>query len=126
MPRPREVRVGEKVVAVYAYGVPQGQPVPTFHGTPACGAGFAWPDEPARARVLRVLAPDRPGTGRSTAHSGWGVHDYPRMIVALAGARGLERFGVWRYSGGGPYAVACAAMLGERVTKTAVARRLTS
>jgi pimeloyl-ACP methyl ester carboxylesterase len=33
----------------------------------------------------------------------------------------IERFAVWGYSGGGPYAVACAALLPDRVTTTAVA-----
>jgi pimeloyl-ACP methyl ester carboxylesterase len=42
------------------------------------------------------------------------------MVAALADALGLDRFAVWGYSGGGPYAVATAGLLADRVTATAV------
>jgi pimeloyl-ACP methyl ester carboxylesterase len=108
-------------IGLYEYGDPAGRPVLVFHGVPACGAGFAWADEPARERGLRLLAPDRPGIGRSSGPALDTVSDYPARIATLADALGLDRFGVWGYSGGGPYAVACAGMLGARVTATAVA-----
>ena len=91
-----------------------------FHGTPACGAGFAWTDAPATARGLRVVAPDRPGVGRSTRLGDYTVADYPPMVAALADALGIAPFAVWGYSGGGPYAVGCAALLPDRVTKAIV------
>lgn len=47
--------------------------------------------------------------------------DYPAQIGALADALDIEQFAVWGYSGGGPYAVACAALLADRVTTIAVA-----
>ena len=37
------------------------------------------------------------------------------MVADLADALGIDRFGVWGYSGGGPYAAACVAVLGDRV-----------
>jgi len=91
-----------------------------FHGTPACGAGFAWADEPARPRGLRLLAPDRPGVGLSSRRPGYVVSDYPAMVGALADVLGFHQFEVWGYSGGGPYAAACAAVLPNRVTKAVV------
>jgi pimeloyl-ACP methyl ester carboxylesterase len=121
VPVPREVNVGESVVGVYEYGDPSGAPVMVFHGTPACGAGFAWADAPARERGLRLIAPDRPGVGVSSRIRSWTIADYPARVGALADVLGFERFSVWGYSGGGPYAVACAAMLGDRVRTTAVA-----
>ncbi|MEY2569409.1 MAG: hypothetical protein QOE35_3938 [Actinomycetota bacterium] len=111
--------MGNRVVGVYEYGDPSGAPVFAFHGTPSCGAGFAWADGPAKERGLRVVAPDRPGVGRST-RARWTVAGYPEHVVALADAMGIERFAVWGYSGGGPYAVACAALLPERVSAVAV------
>jgi pimeloyl-ACP methyl ester carboxylesterase len=120
-PDPREVPVDGRTIAVYEYGDPAGAPVMVLHGTPACGAGFAWADEPARERGLRLVAPDRPGVGLSSPLASWTVADYPAELGALANALDIERFAVWGYSGGGPYAVACAALLGDRVTTAAVA-----
>ena len=107
-------------VGYYEYGDPKGKPVLAFHGTPACGAGFAFADSAALDRRLRVIAPDRPGVGRSSQRDSWRVSDYPAMVSAFADAVGIDRFGVWGYSGGGPYAVACAAKLGNRVDAAAV------
>jgi pimeloyl-ACP methyl ester carboxylesterase len=117
----REVHVAGAVVGVYEYGAPDGRAVFVFHGTPACGAGFAWADEAARTRGLRLLAPDRPGVGRSTPKSGYAVGEYPAMVAALADTLAIDRFAVWGYSGGGPYAMVCAATLGDRVTAAAIA-----
>ena len=109
------------VVGLYEYGDPSGSPVFAFHGTPSCGAGFDWTDEPARARGQRVLAPDRPGIGKTGGPPLATVADYPARITALADALGIDRFAVLGYSGGGPFAVACAAELGDRVTATVIA-----
>lgn len=108
------------VVGLYEYGDPSGSPVFAFHGTPSCGAGFSWTDEPAQARGQRVLAPDRPGIGQSGGPPLARVADYPGRVAALADALSVDRFAVLGYSGGGPFAVACAAALGDRVTATAV------
>jgi pimeloyl-ACP methyl ester carboxylesterase len=121
VPAPREVDAGGRMVGIYEYGDPAGAPVMVFHGTPACGAGFAWADAAARERGLRLIAPDRPGIGLSSRLPSWTVADYPAQVGALADSLHVERFAVWGYSGGGPYAVACAARLADRVTATAVA-----
>ncbi|HEY5172269.1 MAG TPA: hypothetical protein VIK54_11150, partial [Acidimicrobiia bacterium] len=42
-----------RVTGYYEYGDPSGTPVVVLHGTPACGAGFAWADERARTRGIR-------------------------------------------------------------------------
>ena len=107
-------------VGLYEYGDPDGRPVFAFHGVPSCGAGFDWAHEPAAERGLRLLAPDRPGIGLSSGPPLDVVGDHPARIAALADALGVDRFAVLGYSGGGPFAVACAAELGDRVTATAV------
>jgi pimeloyl-ACP methyl ester carboxylesterase len=119
-PHPVELPSGQ-VVGVYEYGDADGRPVMVFHGTPACGAGFDWADAPARERGLRLIAPDRPGVGLSSRLDGWGVADWPPIVTALAGVVGVDRFAVWGYSGGGPYAVATAAAEPERVVGAAIA-----
>jgi pimeloyl-ACP methyl ester carboxylesterase len=121
IPQPRRVSVSaERVVGLYEYGDRDGDPVFVLHGTPACGAGFTWADGPALERGVKLLAPDRPGVGVSTRVAGGTVGNYPERLVEVADALGLDRFGVWGYSGGGPYAVACAARLGDRLTRVAV------
>ena len=76
---------------------------------------------PARDRALHLIAPDRPGVGLSSRLASWTVAEYPAMVAALADALGVSRFSVWGYSGGGPYAAACAAALPDRVSAAAVA-----
>jgi pimeloyl-ACP methyl ester carboxylesterase len=112
-----------RVTGYYEYGDPTGMPVVALHGTPACGAGFAWADERARTRGIRLLAPDRPGVGDSDAWSpgrGVTVSDYPARLGAFADALGISTFSVLGYSGGGPYALATAHALPGRVRTAAV------
>jgi pimeloyl-ACP methyl ester carboxylesterase len=42
------------------------------------------------------------------------------MVTAFADALNIDRFGVWGYSGGGPYAVACLAKLAPRISDAAI------
>ncbi len=121
VPVPREVDANGRVVGVYEYGDPTGRPVMVFHGTPACGAGFTWADAPARERGLRLIAPDRPGVGLSSRLPSWKVADYPVQVRELANTLGIGEYSVWGYSGGGPYAVACAAQPDDRVRSAVVA-----
>jgi pimeloyl-ACP methyl ester carboxylesterase len=108
-------------VGYYEYGDPTGAPVMALHGVPACGAGFDWADDAARDRGLRIIAPDRPGVGQSDRRAGHRIADYPDHLASVADALGIDRFVVWGYSGGGPYAAACAALLSERLESTAIA-----
>lgn len=108
-------------VGYYTYGDPAGKPVFALHGVPTCGAGFSWADVSAREREIRLIAPDRPGIGVSSRHlHKWTVADYGRSLGAFADALAIEEFGVWGYSGGGPYALAAAAQLAPRLTHVAV------
>jgi len=123
-PEPRTVRTAaDRVVGYYEYGDPDGAPVIAMHGTPACGAGFAWAEQPARARGVRLLAPDRPGVGESEPWErgrGRTVHEYAPALGAFADALDIPQFSVLGYSGGGPYALAAAHGLGGRVRAAAV------
>jgi pimeloyl-ACP methyl ester carboxylesterase len=114
------VRSGRKV-GYYDYGDPNGVPVFALHGTPSCGAGFDWVDEPAHERGLRVLAPDRAGIGLSDPLPRRPVVEYASELADLADAFGFDRFAVLGYSGGGPYACAAAYALGPRLTAVGVA-----
>jgi pimeloyl-ACP methyl ester carboxylesterase len=123
-PEPFTVRTSDgRVTGYYEYGEPSGRPVVALHGTPACGAGFAWADQRARTRGIRLLAPDRPGVGESDPWDrgdGATVGDYPPRLTAFADALDLQTFSVLGYSGGGPYALAAAHALADRVQAAAV------
>ena len=69
---------------------------------------------------VRVIAVDRPGCGLSDFLSGRQFLDWPDDVVELADALQLDRFAVLGYSGGGPYAAACAFKIPERLTATAI------
>ena len=119
--RSRPVTTGSgRRVGVYEYGDPRGRAVFAFHGTPSCGAGFDWTDAPALERGLRVIAPDRPGIGRSDPVRLTSVAEYAPEVAALADALGIERFSVLGYSGGGPYALGVAQALADRVDRAAI------
>ena len=101
-----------------AYDVPVDDPVLTVvwhHGTPNVGT----PPEPllpaSAARRIRWVSYDRPGYGGSTPHPGRDVASAAGDVEAIADALGLDRFAVLGHSGGGPHALACAALLPDRV-----------
>ena len=71
---------------------------------------------PASARRgIRWVSYDRPGYGGSTPRRGRNVASAAGDVAAIADALGLEQFAVMGHSGGGPHALACAALLPDRV-----------
>jgi pimeloyl-ACP methyl ester carboxylesterase len=85
------------------------------HGTPNIGA----PPKPlfsAAARLgIRWVSYDRPGYGGSTPYRDRDVASAAYYVSCVADALGIERFAVMGHSGGGPHALACGALLPERV-----------
>ena len=85
------------------------------HRTPNLGE----PPEPllpaAAQRGIRWVSYDRPGYGGSTAHPGRDVASAAADVTAIADALGIGRFAVMGHSGGGAHALACGALLSERV-----------
>jgi pimeloyl-ACP methyl ester carboxylesterase len=111
---------GERHVTVESWGAPTGTPVFLLHGTPGSRSGPR-----PRASVLyrlgiRLISYDRPGYGDSSRLPGRKVADAAGDVGAIADHLGIDRFGVVGRSGGGPHALACAALLGDRVLGTAV------
>lgn len=99
------------------YGPADGKPILWFHGTP--GGRRQIPPrarELAESRGVRLIAIERPGIGDSTSHSYASLAEWAADIQAFCNAKGIEYFGVCGLSGGGPYAVACAYYLQDRVT----------
>ena len=112
------VDVGGRTIGYAEYGAGDGPVVVALHGTPACGLGYAVLAPAAEAAGVRVIAPDRPGVRRSDRRPKAMVADHARDLGRLADALGVDRFGVVGWSGGGPYALAAAALLPDRLTGT--------
>ncbi|MBP0462093.1 alpha/beta fold hydrolase [Streptomyces montanisoli] len=85
------------------------------HGTPNTGSPPR-PLFPASERLgIRWISYDRPGYGGSTPRPGRDVASAAGYAALTADALGVDRFAVMGHSGGGPHALACAALLGDRV-----------
>ncbi len=85
------------------------------HGTPNLGTPPAPLFAASQRLGIRWVSYDRPGYGGSTARPGRTIATAAEYVAALADSLGIERFGVMGHSGGGPHAMACAALLGDRV-----------
>ena len=69
---------------------------------------------------VRLISFDRPGYGESDRLEGRRVADVAADLLAIADAHDLEQFSVVGRSGGGPHALACAALLPDRIVRAAV------
>src|SRR5690348_5234940 len=107
---------GGRVVRYCCYGPQAGLPVVSLAGTP----GTRWERPGVVSAIgqqnLRVVVPDRPGYGGSDRQPGRTVADVAADVAAVASAQGWALFAVTGFSGGGPHALACAALLTGRVT----------
>jgi pimeloyl-ACP methyl ester carboxylesterase len=114
VPQTVKLRDG-RVLEVHELGEPDGFPVVYHHGTPGSGTLY----ERWLTPGVRLIAYDRAGYGGSSRKPGRTVADVVADITALADELRLERFATWGLSGGGPHALACAALLGERLVAAA-------
>lgn len=109
-----------RTLACLELGDPAGPPVMYFHGYPGSRLE-ARVAAPAAARVgVRLLALDRPGFGQSTFQKGRSIAGWASDVAALADRLELGRFSIVGVSGGGPYALACAALLSDRLARVAL------
>lgn len=101
-------------------GDPDGAPVIFHHGTPMCGRLPAHEVEDAAAHGLRLISFDRPGYGGSTRHAGMNVGASALNTRAVADHFELGLFATFGASGGGPHALAAAALMPDRVVAAAI------
>jgi pimeloyl-ACP methyl ester carboxylesterase len=102
------------------YGDPDGKPVFLLHGTPGSRLGPHPRSSVLHRLGVRLISFDRPGYGESDRMEGRQVADVAADVQAIADAYGLRKFAVVGRSGGGPHALACAALMPERTTRAAV------
>lgn len=106
---------GGRKLAVVEDGDPDGVAVLHHHGTPGSRLLYSKWVADAASRGIRLIGYDRPGYGGSDRDPGRSVANCAADCAAIADALGADRFATWGASGGGPHALACAALLGDRV-----------
>jgi pimeloyl-ACP methyl ester carboxylesterase len=114
-PAARIVTVDGRDLAVEDPGPESGFPVIVHNGM---GSRHLFPPAVTEAREqgLRLIGYDRPGCGGSTAMPGRVVADCAADVQAIMIALGITRAAAWGSSGGGPYALATAALLPGSIT----------
>jgi pimeloyl-ACP methyl ester carboxylesterase len=107
----------ERRLTYAEYGRADGIPVVFLHGTPGSRRLGRLLAPAARRLGVRVLAPDRPGYGRSTPWPDWSVGDAGAFVTAVLDDAGVETAGLVAFSGGAPYALAAAERHPGRVSR---------
>lgn len=104
------------------YGVSNGKPLFYFHGSPSSRVESTLyvSDELIKSLGVRLIAVDRPGLGLSNFQPNRLILDFPKDILALADHLNIEHFAIVAYSLGGPYGLACAFSVPERLTKVGI------
>lgn len=106
---------GARRLEVCEGGDPNGLPILIHHGTPG-GAGVAegWQEDALR-RGLRLITFSRAGYGGSSRAPERSVGQVIQDSTAVLDHLKVGRFATWGASGGGPHALACAALMSDRV-----------
>jgi pimeloyl-ACP methyl ester carboxylesterase len=115
-----EVSDGRRV-CFDCWGDPKGFPVFLLHGTPGSRNGPVPRGSVLYRLGVQLICYDRPGYGDSGRARGRSVADAAGDVLAIADALQLSQFGVVGRSGGGPHALACAALISpDRLRSVAV------
>lgn len=104
------------------YGAPKGSPLFYFHGYSGSRIdGYIYNfDELGNDLNVRIIAIDRPGIGLTDYRQNSTLLSWPNDVYKVADALKIERFSILGISGGGPYALACAFIMNERLQKVFV------
>jgi pimeloyl-ACP methyl ester carboxylesterase len=114
------LEVGGRRIEIEQSGPDGAESVLFFHtGTPSAGIMFEPMVAAGAARGIRHVAYSRPGYANSGRQPGRTVADCAAQVNAIADQLGIGRFYTVGWSGGGPHALACAALLSDRVIAAA-------
>lgn len=108
------------MLGIAEFGDLTGRPIFAFHGSPSCRLNLTFVDDAARRHAVTVIAADRWGIGLSPMADRARLVTWAEDVGAVADELGIARFCVLGLSGGGPYALACAARLPDRIDAAAV------
>jgi pimeloyl-ACP methyl ester carboxylesterase len=116
------VAVGDdRQIGFAEFGDPQGRAIFWLHGTPGARRQI-----PMEARVyaeqngIRLIGVDRPGIGSSTPFQYDTVFAFAEDLRTIADTLGIDKMAVVGLSGGGPYTLACAAAMPDRIVAVGV------
>ncbi|MGD0375774.1 MAG: alpha/beta hydrolase [Streptosporangiaceae bacterium] len=118
--RETEIDRGGRVLRVRDAGDPGGDAVMYFHGTPGSRLDLCFGEQLAAGRGVRLVSFDRPGYGGSSP-APFGLASIAADAHAVADGLGVARFATLGMSGGGPGALAAAAVPGGRVSRAGIA-----
>jgi pimeloyl-ACP methyl ester carboxylesterase len=96
-------------------GDPDGFPLFYFHGFPSSRLEALAGDALSTKHHVRLIAIDRPGIGLSDLKPQRKLLDWPDDVQELADTLQINQFSVLGISGGGPYLMACAYKIPERI-----------
>jgi pimeloyl-ACP methyl ester carboxylesterase len=108
-----------RTLRVQEGGDPKGRPVLVHGGTPNSRHLYGPHLELALEQGIRLISYDRPGYGGSMPQPGRTIGDCAADVRSIANALDIDRFAIWGISGGGPHALACAALLPDRLVAVA-------
>jgi pimeloyl-ACP methyl ester carboxylesterase len=99
-----------RILSYVEYGPADGTPVLYFHGFPGSHKDIYLFNGPQLAEKyqIRLISIDRPGYGNCDPLPDRKLSEWPEDINHLCSSLGLESFSILAYSGGGPFALACA------------------
>jgi pimeloyl-ACP methyl ester carboxylesterase len=113
------VSVDGHQVGIWRFGSARGWPLVWNHGGLICGLDAKVMDIAGRRCGADIISIDRPGIGHSDAWSMCSIAEWPHTVERVADRLHLGDFAVAGWSGGGPYALACAAAMPNRVRAVA-------
>jgi pimeloyl-ACP methyl ester carboxylesterase len=108
-----------RTLEVVEAGAPDGPVVVAHHGSPGSARFYRPEVASAQERGLRLITYSRPGFAGSTPQRDRDVASAAADVAAILDALGVDRFATYGTSGGGPHALACAALLGGRCVAAA-------
>ncbi len=109
-----------RIIDLYLGGDPNGHPLVMHHGTPSDSTTFADWHEDCAARHIRLICMSRPGYAGSPRMAGRSVADIAALTAELLDHLGHTEFHTAGWSGGGPPARACTALLADRCRGAAI------